>query len=223
VVELIQGLRADVVRANLERVRQEIGSAGRDPGEVEILAAVKYLAAEELGVLKEAGVGLLGENRAQELVRKADAYPDLFTWDFIGTLQSRKVRALLPVVRYIHSVATDSALDQLGRHGTADTKILVEVNVSGERGKDGVAPRELPSFIDRCPVRVVGLMTMPPLTADPELSRPHFAALRELAHSHGLPQLSMGTSQDYLVAAQEGATIIRLGTILYAPCGSGAS
>lgn len=215
-VELIEGLRADVVRANLERVRQEIRSAGRDPGEVEILAAVKYVVAEELGVLKEAGIGLLGENRAQELVSKADAYPGAFTWDFIGTLQSRKVRQVLPYVRYIHSVASDSALSQLGHHGTPETEILIEVNVSGEPDKHGVAPQELSWFLDRSPVRVVGLMTMPPLAPDPESSRPYFAALRELAQSHGLPQLSMGTSQDYLVAVAEGATIIRLGTTLYA-------
>jgi pyridoxal phosphate enzyme (YggS family) len=215
VPELIETVQAEVVRSNLERVREEIQSAGRDPGEVEILAAVKYLPLEELGALKQAGIELLGENRAQELRRKADAYPDAFIWDFIGTLQSRKVRDLLPYVRYIHSVASDSALAVLERHGTPDTEVLVEVNVSGEEGKSGVAPAELPSFLDRCPVRVVGLMTMPPLAEDPERSRRHFAALRQLADRHGLPQLSMGTSQDYLVAVQEGATILRLGTKLY--------
>ena len=213
--ELIEGVEVEVVRANLERVREEIGSAGRGPGEVEILAAVKYLPTEALGALREAGIELAGENRAQELRRKADAYPGAFTWDFIGTLQSRKVRALLPCVRYIHSVASDSALDQLGRHGTPESEVLIEVNISGEEGKGGVAPAELSSFIDRCPVRVVGLMTMPPLTDDPERSRPHFAALRELAGRHGLSQLSMGTSQDYRVAVEEGATILRLGTTLY--------
>jgi pyridoxal phosphate enzyme (YggS family) len=213
-VDLIDRLDAGVVRSNLERVREEIACAGRDPQEVEILAAVKYLPAQELSALKQAGIELLGENRAQELALKAQAYPE-FTWDFIGALQSRKVRALLPYVRYIHSVATDSALAQLGRHGTAETEVLVEVNISGEEGKSGVPPAELPSFLDRCPVRVVGLMTMPPLTDEPERSRPHFAALRELADRHGLSQLSMGTSQDYLVAVQEGATIIRLGTTLY--------
>jgi pyridoxal phosphate enzyme (YggS family) len=213
--ELIEGVEMDVVRSNLERVREEIRCAGRKPGEVEILAAVKYLPAEELGALKEAGIELLGENRAQELRRKADAYPGAFTWDFIGTLQSRKVRDLLPYVRYIQSVASDSALAQLERHGTPQTEVLVEVNVSGEEGKSGVAQAELSSFLERCPVRVVGLMTMPPLADDPEQSRPHFAALRELAGRHDLSQLSMGTSQDYLVAVQEGATILRLGTALY--------
>jgi pyridoxal phosphate enzyme (YggS family) len=216
-VELIERLDAGVVRSNLARVREQIASAGRDPGEVEILAAVKYLPAQELGALKQAGIELLGENRAQELRRKAQAYPGAFTWDFIGALQSRKVRDLLPYVRYIHSVASDSALHQLGRHGSDQTEVLVEVNVSGEEGKRGVAPAELESFLARCPVRVVGLMTMPPLTDDPERSRPHFAALRELAGHHGLAQLSMGTSQDYLVAVQEGATILRLGTMLYRP------
>lgn len=214
-VELIETLDGGVVRSNLERVRKEIVTAGRDPQDVEILAAVKYLPAQELETLKQAGIELLGENRAQELARKADAYPDAFTWDFIGALQSRKVRDLLPYVRYIHSVASDSALAQLDRHGTPETEVLVEVNVSGEEGKSGVAPVELESFLARCPVRVIGLMTMPPLADDPERSRPYFAALRELAGRHGLSQLSMGTSQDYLVAVQEGATILRLGTTLY--------
>jgi uncharacterized pyridoxal phosphate-containing UPF0001 family protein len=216
-VELIQGLDAHTVRANLERVREEIRSAGLDPREVEILAAVKYVPQEELVVLAEAGIELLGENRAQDLARKADAYPGQFTWDFIGTLQSRKVRALIPYVRYIHSVASDSALAQLSRHGTPKTEVLVEVNVSGEEGKSGVAPEELPSFLARCPVPVVGLTTMPPLTNDPEQSRPYFAALAELARRHALRHLSMGTSQDYLVAVEEGATIVRLGTTLYRP------
>ena len=214
-VELIQGLDAAVVRANLERVRDEIASTGRDPGDVEILAAVKYVPEEELGVLAEGGVELLGENRAQQLARSAEAYPGRFTWDFIGTLQSRKVRALLPYVRYIQSVASDSALEQLGRHGEPSTEILVEVNAAGEEGKSGIAAGELPGFLERCPVKVVGLMTMPPLAPEPEASRPYFAALRELASDHNLPHLSMGTSQDYLVAVQEGATIIRLGTGLY--------
>jgi len=217
VVELITGLRAEAVHANLERVRAEIEAAGRDPRQVQILAAVKYVPLEELGVLAEAGLELLGENRAQDLVAKAEAYPGVFTWDFIGHLQSRKVRQILPHVRYIETVASDSALEQLARHGNASTEVLVEVNVAGEAGKSGIAPAELPSFLDRSPARVVGLMTMPPLAADPEDNRPHFAALRELAADHDLPQLSMGTSQDYLVAVQEGATIIRLGSGLYRP------
>jgi PLP dependent protein len=217
VVELITGLRADVVRANLERVRSEIAAAGRDPGDVEILAAVKYVPVQELGVLAEAGLTRLGENRAQDLVDKAQAYPGAFTWDFIGHLQSRKVRLLLPHVRYIETVASDSALEELRRHGDAATEVLVEVNVAGEAGKSGIAPGELPGFLKRSPARVVGLMTMPPLASEPEGSRRHFAALRELAGEHGLPQLSMGTSQDYIVAIQEGATIVRLGTSLYRP------
>ena len=213
--ELITGLRAQDVRANLERIRSEIEAAGRDPGDVEILVATKYVPREELGALAEAGVELLGENRAQDLVAKADAYPGRFTWDFIGHLQSRKVRQILPYVRYVHSVASDSALAQLERHASADTEVLVEVNVSGEAGKSGIPPGELPSFLGRARVSVVGLMTMPPLADDPEESRPYFAALRELAEGHGLRHLSMGTTQDYLVAAQEGATIVRLGATLY--------
>jgi len=217
VAQLITGLEPARVRANLERVREDIASTGGDPAEVQVLAAVKYLAAEELGVLAEAGIQLVGENRAQELERKATAWDgraDL-TWDFIGHLQSRKVKQVLPFVRYIHSVASDSVLRELGRHGTPETEVLVEVNVAGEEGKSGIAPAELDDFIARCPVEVVGLMTMPPLAEEPEQSRPWFAALAELAAERGLRELSMGTSQDYSVAVQEGATIIRLGTVLY--------
>jgi uncharacterized pyridoxal phosphate-containing UPF0001 family protein len=211
---LIRGLRAEQVRANLERIRGEIASAASGR-EVQVLAAVKYLAVEELRALADAGVDLVGENRAHDLIAKAETYPGRFTWDFIGQLQSRKVRVLLPWVRYIHSVASDSALRQLARHGTPRTRVLIEVNVADEEGKTGIAPAELPGFLERCPVAVVGLMTMPPLAASPEQSRPYFQALRELAERHGLPELSMGTSQDYLVAVQEGATIVRLGSVLY--------
>jgi pyridoxal phosphate enzyme (YggS family) len=210
VVDLITGLRAERVRTNLERVREEVGR------EVEILAAVKYVPVEELGVLAEAGVTLVGENRAQDLEEKVAAHRGRFTWDFIGHLQSRKVRQVLPHVRYIHSVASDSVLAQLERHGRPDTEVLVEVNVAGEPGKSGIGTSELPGFLERCPVTVVGLMTMPPLAERPEESRRHFAALAELADRHRLTQLSMGTSQDYWVAVEEGATIIRLGTTLYA-------
>jgi PLP dependent protein len=216
VVDLIHGLTADDVRANLAVVHRRLEQAGRERGEVQILAAVKYLPSEELDALAAGGVTLVGENRAQDLIAKAAAHPG-FTWDFIGTLQSRKVAMLLPHVRYIHSVATDSALAQLARHGDATTRILVEVNIAGEPGKAGVAPTDLPGFLERSPVAVVGLMTMPPLAAEPEQSRRHFAALRELAQTHSLRELSMGTSQDYDVAAEEGATIIRLGSLLYRP------
>lgn len=214
-VELIHGLSPGLVRSNLERVREEIAACGRDPQDVEILAAIKYVADDELVALAQAGVKLVGENRAQDLARRARTHPGLFAWDFIGTLQSRKVRSLLPYVRYLQSVASDSALAQLARHGNASTEILVEVNVAGEGGKSGLDPPELEAFLERCTVSVVGLMTMPPYTADPERSRPHFAQLRQLAERNGLRHLSMGTSQDYLVAVQEGATIIRLGSTLY--------
>jgi PLP dependent protein len=170
---------------------------------------------DELGTLAAAGIAIAGENRAQDLAAKAEAHPE-FRWHFIGQLQSRKVKQILPYAELIHSVASDSALRQLERHGTPETEILVEVNVAGEEGKAGIAPAVLGAFIARSPVRVVGLMTMPPFTDEPEASRPAFAALRELAGEHGLRHLSMGTSQDYRVAAEEGATIVRLGTILYA-------
>jgi len=210
VAGLITGLEAGRIRENLARVREVL------PEGVQVLAAVKYVPLEELGTLAEAGIELVGENRAQDLAAKADAYPGSFRWHFIGQLQSRKVKAILPHVELIHSVASDSALRQLSTHGTPDTEVLVEVNTAGEEGKAGIAPEELGAFIERCPVRVAGLMTMPPFTEDPEASRPYFAALRELAAEHGLRELSMGTSQDYRVAAEEGATIVRLGTSLYA-------
>jgi PLP dependent protein len=208
VAELIRGLDARRVADNLGRVREEVGES------VQVLAAVKYVAAEEIGVLAEAGVTVAGENRAQDLEVKAAAHPEL-TWDFIGHLQSRKVKQVLPWVRWIHSVASDSALAQLARHGDDGTEVLVEVNVAREEGKSGVMPEDLDAFLERCPVRIVGLMTMPPFTERPEDSRRWFAALAELAGARGLRELSMGTSQDYVVAAQEGATIVRLGTTLY--------
>jgi PLP dependent protein len=214
VPRLITGLDAARIHANLERVRSEIADAGRDPGEVDILAAVKYVPLEEIGVLGEAGLTLLGENRAQELEAKAARHPE-FRWHFIGQLQSRKVKQIVPHVELIHSVASESALRQLAKHGGADTRILIEVNVSGEFGKAGIEPDELPRYLEASPVDVVGLMTMPPFAAKPEASRRHFARLRELAEAHGLRQLSMGTSQDYAVAAAEGATIVRIGTTLY--------
>jgi pyridoxal phosphate enzyme (YggS family) len=215
VPRLVTGLDAATVRENLERAREAIAAAGRDPAEVEILAAVKYVPVDELGTLAEAGLTLLGENRAQDLEEKATRFPD-FRWHFIGALQSRKVKQILPYAELIHSVASESALRQLERHGTPDTEILLEVNVAGEEGKAGIAPDELPRYLELAPVKVVGLMTMPPFASEPEASRPHFARLAELAAQHGLRHLSMGTSQDYPVAAAEGATIVRIGTTLYA-------
>jgi PLP dependent protein len=206
---LIHGLESDKIAANLERVRERVG-----PG-VEILAATKYVPLEEMGALAEAGVELVGENRLQELEAKHARWGDAFAWDFIGNLQSRKVKRILPLCRLVHSVSTDSALEQLARHGEPDTEVLVEVNVAGEEGKGGIAPAELAAFVERCPVRVGGLMTMPPFSTDPEDSRPHFARLAELAVEHGLNRLSMGTSQDWPVAVEEGATIVRLGTALF--------
>jgi pyridoxal phosphate enzyme (YggS family) len=216
VAELITGLDAGLVRERVAEARERIGQAARRAGReletIELLAAVKYVPLDELGTLADAGLTLLGENRAQELVAKAEAYPGAFTWDFIGHLQSRKVRDLAPHVRYIHSVASDSALAQLAKH---PTEVLVEVNVAGEASKSGIPPAELPAFIARSPVPVVGLMTMPPAVARPDENRPHFAALRELAAANGLRHLSMGTSQDYEAAVEEGATIVRLGSTLY--------
>jgi pyridoxal phosphate enzyme (YggS family) len=226
-VELIKGLRADAIRANLARVRAEIAAAkARAPSralpggqrEVEILAATKYVVPEDLPVLAEAGIRLVGENRAQDLQEKVAAHGELFEWDFIGQLQSRRVRMIVPHVRMIHSVASESALRELERHlelARPGLRILLEVNIAREPGKAGIAPEDLDAFVVRSPVPVVGLMTMPPLSPQPEDSRRWFAALRDLAAEHGLEQLSMGTSQDYAVAVEEGATVVRIGTNLY--------
>jgi uncharacterized pyridoxal phosphate-containing UPF0001 family protein len=206
---LIHGLDASKIRSNLEQIRDEVG-----PG-VEILAATKYVPIDEMGALAEAGVELVGENRLQDLQAKRERWGDAFTWDFIGNLQSRKVKQIVPLVRLIHSVASDSALAQLGRNAPPELEVLIEVNLAGEQSKGGVEAEALGDFIERCPVTVAGLMTMPPFSEDPEASRPYFARLAELAGAHGLTRLSMGTSQDWRVAVEEGATVIRLGTALY--------
>jgi PLP dependent protein len=219
--ELITGLDVERVRERVAEARARIAQAarraGREPDGVELLAAVKYVPLDELGTLADAGLTLVGENRAQELVAKATAYEGAFTWDFIGQLQSRKVKDVVRHVRLIHSVASDSVLAQLAKHAPArsDFAVLVEVNVAGEASKSGIAPADLAGFVERCPVPVAGLMTMPPAVARPERNRRHFAALRELAADLGLHHLSMGTSQDYEVAVEEGATIVRLGSTLY--------
>jgi pyridoxal phosphate enzyme (YggS family) len=212
----VAGLTVDAapVRAEIEAA---CARAGRDPADVELLAAVKYVDVSELGELAAAGVTLLGENRAQALEEKAKAWAGRapFRWHFIGQLQSRKVKAILPYVDLIHSVASESALEQLGRHGTPETRVLVQVNVAREPGKAGIDPGDLGAFIARSPVTVAGLMTMPPAAADPRESRPHFRRLAELGREHGLRELSMGTSQDFPVAVEEGATIVRVGSRLY--------
>jgi pyridoxal phosphate enzyme (YggS family) len=226
-VEPITGLRAAVIRTNLERVQARIAAAsertqqlrpGAEGRDVQVLAAVKYVPTAELPVLADAGVRLVGENRAQDLQEKLAAHGELFEWDFIGQLQSRRVRMIVPHVRLIHSLASESALRELERHlelARPGLRVLLEVNVAGEHGKAGIAPDEVGAYIARAPVPVAGLMTMPPLSPNPEDSRRWFAALRELAREHNLEHLSMGTSQDYVVAVEEGATIVRIGTNLY--------
>jgi pyridoxal phosphate enzyme (YggS family) len=222
VVEPIRVTDAERVRARLAALREQISDAarraGRDPGAVELLAATKYVPSEDLPTLAAAGVRLVGENRAQDLAARASAHGELFEWDFIGALQSRRVRTILPHVRLIHSVASTSALRELERHralARPELQILIEVNVAREPGKSGIAPEQLDAYLEQAPVPVVGLMCMPPLASRPEDSRRWFAATRELAGAHDLPRLSMGTSQDFLVAVQEGATIVRIGTSLY--------
>ncbi len=205
-------LSATRIAANLDAVRAQVGD------EVQVLAATKYLDEDGIGLLAEAGITLAGENRGQALAVHAPAHPEL-TWDFIGALQSRKVRDVLPLVRHVHSVAGDSVLRELDKHAVPDTKVLVQVNVALQEGKAGIDPGELPAVLERAAGArwsVIGLMTMPPAARDPEDSRRWFAALAELAAAHGLDELSMGTTQDFAVAAQEGATIVRIGSRLYA-------
>ena len=209
-VEPIHGLDPARIAANLDRARARAGEG------VEILAATKYVPLEEMGALAEAGVVLVGENRQQDLAAKQERWGDAFEWDFVGNLQSRKVRQLLPACRLIHSVGSESALAEVAKRGGPQTEVLVEVNLAGEAGKGGIGPERLGEFIaEAAPARITGLMTMPPFSEDPESSRPHFARLAELAAEHGLRRLSMGTSQDWEVAVDEGATIVRLGTALY--------
>ncbi len=216
-VELIRGLDPERIAANLDTVRERlrVAAPGRD---VRILAATKYVPDEELPALAAAGVELVGENRAQDLERKVAAHGELFEWHFIGQLQSRRVKAIVPHVTLIHSLASESALAQLRSNldvAGPGLRVLLEVNVAGEEGKAGIAPAEIEAYIAASPVPVAGLMTMPPFASDPQESRPWFRALRELAGEHGLSELSMGTSQDFQVAAEEGATIVRIGTTLY--------
>ncbi len=218
-VELKRNLNPDQVHSNLQAVKKRITiaaeSCGRDPSQVEICVATKYVAIEEMGVLAQAGITLVGENRAQDLVAKVAAWPDLFTWDFIGRLQSRKVKTVAPLVRLIHSVASDSVLAQLEHHKPVGEEVLVEINIAAESSKDGIMADQLGDFIRRCPVRVGGIMVMAPLAGEPEVNRQYFAQARGLAMLHGVEKLSMGTTQDFEVAVQEGATIVRIGTILF--------
>ena len=199
-------LSSEVVRENYARIREEVG-----PG-VTVVAATKYVSADDLGVLAEAGVEVAGENRLQDLTEKHARYGNAFRWHFIGHLQSRKAREVSELCELCHSLASPSAARRL------TIPALVEVNLSGEESKSGVAPEALAAFLDEARgagVQVSGLMTMPPLAADPEASRPYFRRLRELAGEHDLRELSMGTSQDYRVAAEEGATLVRVGSVLY--------
>jgi PLP dependent protein len=195
-------LSPDEVRERYERIRAEVGDA------VTVVAATKYVSVEDLAVLAEAGIEIVGENRAQDLEAKHAVYGDAFRWHFIGHLQSRKAKTVNAICELVHSLSSESAAKRL------EIPALVEVNLSGEETKSGVSEGELDALIAAYP-DVRGLMTMPPETEDPESSRPYFRRLRELAADRGLKELSMGTSQDYRIAVEEGATLIRIGSVLY--------
>jgi PLP dependent protein len=194
----------DAVRANLERIRAEVGP------DVAIVAATKYVALEDMSALAEAGVEIVGENRAQDLERKHAAHGDAFRWHFIGHLQSNKAKVVNGLCELVHSLASASAAQRL------TIPALIEVNLSGEPSKSGIPPEEVSALLAAY-ADVRGLMTMPPAAGNPEDSRPYFRRLRDLAAEHGLAELSMGTSQDYRVAVEEGATLIRLGSVLFEP------
>jgi PLP dependent protein len=196
------GLSAEAVRARYERVREEVGP------DVTIVAATKYVSAADMAVLAEAGIEVVGENRAQDLEAKHGAHGDAFRWHFIGHLQSRKAKVVNALCELVHSLDSDSAASRL------EIPALVQVNLAGEETKSGIDPKELPRFLDLYS-DVRGLSTMPPAAENAEESRPYFRKLRELAEQHGLTELSMGTSQDYNVAVEEGATMIRIGSVLY--------
>jgi pyridoxal phosphate enzyme (YggS family) len=196
-------LSPDEVRTRYVRVKQEVG-----PG-VTVVAATKYVSVEDMAVLAQAGIEVVGENRAQDLDEKHATYDSVFRWHFIGHLQSRKAAIVSEVCELVHSLDSESAARRLG------APALVQVNLSDEQTKSGIPPDELEAFLELCPARVLGLSTMPPLTDDPEASRPYFQRLRELAEGFGLKELSMGTSQDYRIAAEEGATYVRVGSVLW--------
>ena len=221
----------DVVRERFAEVEARVAgaarSAGRDPEQVRVLVATKYVAAEHLGALRDAGIRLIGENRAQDLVAKHELYGDAFDYHFIGHLQSRKTRLVLPIVSLIHSVASMSVVQEIEARAANSTDVLLEVNIGGEESKSGVQPSEVDAFLDQAAgyhkVRFTGLMCMPPLFDDAEGARPYFVQARELAQrlsasmsgTYTFDQLSMGTSADYEVAVQEGATIVRVGSVLF--------
>jgi uncharacterized pyridoxal phosphate-containing UPF0001 family protein len=192
---------ADELRDRYAQIKEEVGSG------VTVVVATKYVPADELAVLLEAGIEVVGENRAQDLEAKHARFGDAFRWHFIGHLQSRKAKTVNEVCELCHSLASDSAAQRL------TIPALVEVNLSGEPTKSGIEPEQLAEFLERYD-DVRGLMTMPPFAEDPEASRPYFVRLRGLAEEHGLRELSMGTSQDYRVAVEEGATYVRVGSAL---------
>jgi uncharacterized pyridoxal phosphate-containing UPF0001 family protein len=192
----------DEVRARYERIKAEVGSS------VTVVVATKYVPVDRMQALADAGVEVVGENRAQDLEAKHARYGDRFRWHFIGHLQSRKATVVNDLCELCHSLASESAVKRL------TIPALVEVNLSGESTKSGIRPEELPRFLGLY-ADVRGLMTMPPASDDAEASRPYFHRLRELAEEHGLRELSMGTSQDYRVAVEEGATFIRVGSVLF--------
>jgi pyridoxal phosphate enzyme (YggS family) len=197
-------MNAEAIREAYDAVRAAAGNG------VTVVAATKYVSAEEMGILAAAGIETVGENRVQDMVRKHELHGGSFRWHFIGALQSNKARVVNEICELVHAVDTDSAARRL------TTPCLLEVNLAGEASKSGVGESEIERYVERYPL-IEGLMTMPPFADDPEASRPLFRRLARLAREHGLAELSMGTSQDWHVAVEEGATLIRVGSTLFQP------
>lgn len=197
---------ASEIAERYARLRAEVGE------DVTVVVATKYVSVQDMSILADAGVEVVGENRAQDLLAKHEAFGRVFRWHFIGQLQSNKVKVVNQLCELVHSLSSDSAARRL------TIPALLEIDLAGEETKSGVPADELSAYLERYPL-IQGLMTMPPLTADPEESRPYFRRLRELAEEHGLRDLSMGTSQDYRVAVEEGATLVRVGEALFSRTG----
>lgn len=200
-----------------ERIAAACARANRDLAEVTLCAATKYVDADGMVALREAGVRVAAENRLQDMIAKQERFRDAFEWHFIGRIQSRKAARIAERVSVVHSLASESARDRLASIEGPLPRVLVQVNIAREASKEGIAPEHLTGFIAGCPFKISGLMTMPPLTADPDGARRFFRRLAELAAEHGLNELSMGTTQDFEVAVEEGATLIRVGSALFAP------
>ena len=211
-----------------ENIARALEKSGRGEEQVRVLVATKYYGPEQLSALAEAGVDLVGENRAEDLLDKQELFGDSFEWHFIGHLQRRKAKIVVPRVTLVHSVDSVRLIEELAKRAPeGGVDILIQVNVADEESKYGVAEEDVGTLLKAAAetagrVRVRGFMTLAPLVDDPEDVRPIFAKLRAIRDSlrkswsphFDLSELSMGMSGDYEVAVEEGATVVRIGRML---------